>query len=578
MTSSRNSEDIVTQICGNFGKWQLKTLIFVCLCKIPATWFMACISFTAPVPQTAEFLCIPAEKDSQHHTLRPAEMWLKNHQPPASKESWEKTDREFFINQCYTHRLVSPATDVINSSDYEWKISPSNKSYLFGNSDAVQTVEVPCEQFEHRVEYKSLVTQFDLVCSREMLVSLTQAFHALGGLIGGIMAMNILKYISPKRLMMFGIIGQIICGNLTGLVSTFILHVYYRCLTSVFCSFMMASGQAIVNDITSGKERTIINILSELFASIALILLPGVHMYCDSWTHLYIVISSSLLLFIIPQRFITDSPRWHLKQGNLDETLKILTQAAAINCRKIPNDVLSRLEQKSWQMRNSRSPSYWSIWDGKTPRRFIFMLHWNWSVSVVIYTVMILMIRLLGVKYMHVNTFCLGFAEMLGIAMGLYMFLYSKRHWLHSGCLLIFAGVTTYLIWLSPDGVKESRKAGYELLFWIILKMLNSAVLVVLTTRTGEMVAPEKRPSLMLSTGCFSRFWLTVVPFTLVVGKIHYLLPMTMFATAAISSGAMMCYFNRHFQTTEAKANIVPTQTCAYRKRSSLLFEGSENI
>lgn len=92
----------------------------------------------------------------------------------------------------------------------------------------------------------------------------------------------------------------------------------------------------------------------------------------------------------------------------MNETLRILSEAATINCREIPNDVLSRLEQKSWQMRNSRPPSYWTIWDGKTPRRFIVMLHWNWSVSVVVYTVMILMIRLLGVKYMHVNTFCLG--------------------------------------------------------------------------------------------------------------------------------------------------------------------------
>ncbi|XP_061394450.1 solute carrier family 22 member 3-like [Musca vetustissima] len=570
MTSSPNSEDIITQITGNFGKWQLKTLIFICLCKIPATWFMACISFTAPVPQTSEFLCIPAERDVDHHTIRPAEMWLKHQNETTTNttnELLEKTDREFFIDQCYSYRLA----DSINLTEYEWKITPNNQSNWFGNSEVV---EVPCEQFEHRAEYKSLVTQFDLVCSREMLVSLTQAFHALGGLIGGLIALNILKYISPKRLMMIGIVGQIICGNLTGLVSTFILHVYYRCLTSVFCSFMTTSGQVIVSDITSGKQRTIILVLSEMFASIALILLPGVSMYCDSWTYLYIAISSSLLLFIIPHRFITDSPRWHLKQGHIDETLKILSKAASINCRQIPSDVMPRLEQKSWQMKNSRMPSYWTIWDGKTPRRFIFMLHWNWSVSMVIYTVMILMIRLLGVKYMHVNTFCLGFAEILGIAMGLYIIMYTRKHWLHSGWLLILGGVTTYFIWLSPDGIKESRKAGYELCFWLILKMLNSAVLIVLTTRTAEMVSIEKRPMLMLSTGCFSRFWLTVVPFTLVVGKIHYLLPMTMFATAAISSGIMLCYFNRHFQNADVKPTIVPAKSCTYRKRSSLLFGG----
>lgn len=40
-------------------------------------------------------------------------------------------------------------------------------------------------------------------------------------------------------------LGQIMCGNLTGLVSTFYLHVYFRCLTSLFCAFMYTAGQVI---------------------------------------------------------------------------------------------------------------------------------------------------------------------------------------------------------------------------------------------------------------------------------------------------------------------------------------------
>ncbi|XP_075146072.1 solute carrier family 22 member 3-like [Haematobia irritans] len=550
MTANDNGRDVVAEIIGNFGKWQLKTIIFVFLCKIPATWFMACISFTAPVPLKSEYYCI-SQYNNDTKDLSMAKMSsLYGHQ-----EVLETTDREFLIDQCYYTPI-----------DLQ-----GNRSTNLDNSQN----RLPCEEFQHRADYLSLVMQFDLLCSREMLVSLTQAFHALGGLVGGLLALHFLESIRPKHLMLIGMIGQIICGNLTGLVSTFILHVFYRCLTSVFCSFMMTAGQVIVTDITSGRERMITTILSELFASIGLMILPGVTMYCDSWNSLYVAISSSLLVFIIPLRWITESPRWLLKHGHIDETMKILLQSAQINHKDIPLDLQTRLNQQSWELENSRTHLYWTIWDGKTPRHFIALLHWIWSVAVVIYTVMILMIRLLGVKYMHVNTFCLGFVEMLGIGMGLYIVLYTRRHWLISGCLMIFAGLTTYLLWLSPNNVKESRKAAYELLFWLILKMLNSASLVVLTACTGQMVSPEKRPMLMLSAGCFSRFWLTVVPFTLVVGKIHYLLPMTMFATAAISNGIIMCYFNRHFQkNVNAKpAKMISMPISQYRKRSSLLFE-----
>uniref|UniRef100_A0A1I8Q968 Major facilitator superfamily (MFS) profile domain-containing protein n=2 Tax=Stomoxys calcitrans TaxID=35570 RepID=A0A1I8Q968_STOCA len=553
MTSSADC-DVVAEITGNFGKWQLRTIIFIFLCKIPATWFTACISFTAPVPLTKEYFCIPPVTNGANSSM-PRSLY-------GAKEALEKTDREFYIDQCY----YTPPEDQhgLNNSDNNSKQLSYEK-------------RIPCDEFEHRAEYSSLVMQFDLVCSREMLVALTQAFHALGGLVGGLIALNIMDFVSPKRLMLIGMFGQIVCGNLTGLVPTFILHVFYRCVTSVFCAFMVVSGKVIVSDITFGRQRMITNTLSDLFASIGLILLPGVTLYCDSWNSLYIAISSSLLLFIIPHRWITDSPRWLLKQGHINETLQILVQSARINNKEIPLDVATRLEQQSWDLQQGKKHLYWTIWDGKTPRRFIALLHWLWAVSVVIYTVMILMIRLLGVKHMHVNTFCLGLAEMLGIAMGLYIILYTRRHWLCSGWLMIIAGVTTYFIWLSPNNVKESRKAGYELLFWLILKMLNSAVLVVLTACSGQMVAPEKRPMLMLSTGCFSGFWLTVVPFTLVIGKIHYLLPMTMFATAAVSSGIIMCYFNTYFQKNvnakPSRTMLIPPQSLVNHKPTSLIEE-----
>lgn len=165
MTSS-DSHDVVTQITGGFGKWQLRSLIFIFLCKIPATWFMACISFTAPVPQVAEYFCIPDGQNDRNATSQ----WKK---PFPLRELEEKTDREFYIDQCYYPYRRLDSADPLNNST-----SPELKA---------------CEQFEHNAEYESLVTQFDLVCSREMLVSLTQAFHALGGLIGGLLALHILK-------------------------------------------------------------------------------------------------------------------------------------------------------------------------------------------------------------------------------------------------------------------------------------------------------------------------------------------------------------------------------------------------
>lgn len=50
---------------------------------------------------------------------------------------------------------------------------------------------------------------------------------------------------SPKSVMLFGMIAQIVCGNLTGLVKTYELHVFFRCLSAVSCAQMYTAGQMI---------------------------------------------------------------------------------------------------------------------------------------------------------------------------------------------------------------------------------------------------------------------------------------------------------------------------------------------
>lgn len=51
--------------------------------------------------------------------------------------------------------------------------------------------------------------------------------------------------ISPRRIMLIGMITQIICGNLTGLVTIFEVHVFFRCLSAACCAIMLTGGSTI---------------------------------------------------------------------------------------------------------------------------------------------------------------------------------------------------------------------------------------------------------------------------------------------------------------------------------------------
>ncbi|XP_037728838.1 solute carrier family 22 member 19 isoform X1 [Drosophila subpulchrella] len=551
--------DVVEQVNGSFGRWQLRTILLIFLCKIPSAWFTAIIIYTAPYPWKGELVCHPAEwnesRSRAEHISQIYPLW----------QDARSTDRLFNVDVCNAYS-DSLARGFVRSHGRQWNASESKEP------DAQSSL--PCEHVEHMTDYRSLIIQFDLICSRRVLVAVTQSFHALGALIGGLMAYSALKIISPRRLMLLGMIGQIFCGNLTGLVDTYQLHIYFRCLTSIFCALMYTSGQFILNDITSGQARIIVITLSELFWSMGLVLLPAISIYFDDWSYLYVAISSSLIVLVWLHRWIADSPRWLLQHQRIESALRQLLESATYNNRKVPLtlDVQLTVYANDLEQMAKKKPGYCQIWDGETKRSQLLYIHWIWGCAMVLYNIILLMIRNLGAQQVHVNTAALGFAEMVGVFVGLYLILYTRRHWRWAGNLMIIAGLSTYLIWLLPETERNSRRVGLELVFWFILKVANSASIAVLTTCTSEIVSKEKRVLLLLSVISFSRMCLVFCPLLSCLTVIHHLVPITILATIGWIYGLALRRLNRYYWNTEQpQMSQVPTPN-TYRRQSAIIL------
>lgn len=167
--------DVIGKVCGDFGKWQLRAIILIFLTKIPSSWFMACIIYTAPAPKHGEFFCKPPTNVIlPNHTE-----WIKISHP--IKE--EADDKEFAIDFCNVYDDAREHVDqYLHSAEY------LQERRKYRNSSII-----PCDEFEHHADYHSLITQFDLVCSRDILVAVTQSFHLLGVLLGGIITTKLLE-------------------------------------------------------------------------------------------------------------------------------------------------------------------------------------------------------------------------------------------------------------------------------------------------------------------------------------------------------------------------------------------------
>lgn len=155
--------DTVSELIGDWGPWQRRTVILIYLCKIPSAWFMACIIFTAPVPKPGEVSCYQPESKS----VFTQNTWTE------SQNSWTEPQS---IGQ----------KDVI-STDFCMKLNSTYDDAEDGNK------YVPCTSFEFDTPFETTITKFNLVCSRAILISTSQFFHLFGVITGGILATKLME-------------------------------------------------------------------------------------------------------------------------------------------------------------------------------------------------------------------------------------------------------------------------------------------------------------------------------------------------------------------------------------------------
>lgn len=163
--------DVIGEILDNCRLWQLRTIFIIYLTKIPTAFFMACIVYTAPVPQRVPIFC----KDvSNVHTLTT----IKH---PSVVSVF---DKEFDLSYCDTFADIKDHANMhYGNENYEMPWTIPNLTHTRMDVNNHSNV-IPCNLFNVKSELS--VTMFDIVCSRGGLVIVTQGMHLVGIFLSGI--------------------------------------------------------------------------------------------------------------------------------------------------------------------------------------------------------------------------------------------------------------------------------------------------------------------------------------------------------------------------------------------------------
>ncbi|XP_071696880.1 organic cation/carnitine transporter 4-like [Rutidosis leptorrhynchoides] len=198
-------------------------------------------------------------------------------------------------------------------------------------------------------EGMSTVAEWGLVCDQKYKVGLVQALFFCGCMLGA----GIFGHLSDSKLGRKGSLTLVcilnsIFGLLTSISSNYWTYALLRLLTGFsagstgLCAFVLATEPVGPN------KRGIVGMSTFYFYSIGLALLSGIAYTFQSWRSLYIassIPSIFFVFFILP--FISESPRWYLIRGKVDQAMQTMHKIAKSNGNHIPENVYITLDEET---------------------------------------------------------------------------------------------------------------------------------------------------------------------------------------------------------------------------------------
>ncbi|KAJ8343528.1 hypothetical protein SKAU_G00308570 [Synaphobranchus kaupii] len=228
--------------------------------------------------------------------------------------------------------------------------------------------------YDTSVYTSSIVSDFDLVCDKGNFVVVAQTTFMASILLGSFIFGPLAESFGRKRAVQISIVLMAVFTVGTALSPNF--YAYQAALFFVGVSY----GGYRINSIVLATEwiglaqRTYPSALCQLFSAIGQCLLAGIAYFFRDWRTAQLIIASPLAPVIIYIWLVPESARWLLDRGKTEEAEKVILMVAAVNRRKIPDNILEKVV-------NNKKGNRGTIRDLFTSpllRKYLFTVLFSW--------------------------------------------------------------------------------------------------------------------------------------------------------------------------------------------------------
>ncbi|KAK4883227.1 hypothetical protein RN001_006546 [Aquatica leii] len=339
--------DILEKIIGGFGIWQFKITLLLSLLKIPSAWTQLSIVFIAP---HVEFWCKPPNEFAN----LPVHKWKS---------------------------IIAIADDQFNNNTY--KSSCYMKNVVNNNTN---TTILPCIWgYEYNKTYvsSSIITEWDLVCEKQIMVEITQTTTMLGILLGMLMFGAAADTFGRRNVLLVAIMLHILCGLLSTISPWYSIFLFFKFLSAWASSGLISISFVMCLEVVAGSWRTSVSILTLIPWGLGYSILAIIAYFVRDWRYLQLAQFISCFFFFSYYWLIPESPRWLLTVNRKKEAIEILKQAAIENKKDV--DGINKMVKEYKEDIKADSVSIIHIFRYSILRKRALILSLKWFTNGIVY-------------------------------------------------------------------------------------------------------------------------------------------------------------------------------------------------
>ncbi|XP_032522611.2 solute carrier family 22 member 6-A-like [Danaus plexippus] len=212
----------------------------------------------------------------------------------------------------------------------------------------------------------TIISEWDLVCERSWLTSLTQMMLQLGVLLGSILFGFFSDRYGRRKTLLLSVVGLIVFGFAVSFSPDYITFTTLRFLLGVATAGTMVVSFVLIMETIGPKYREVCGCLFQLPFIIGHATMPIFAFYNRSWDSYSLAMAVPPLIYLVFFFTAPESPRWLISMGKTDQASRVVTKVAEMN--KLPTtkveETIKSLSEEIRSKATTVKPHYGDLFRG----------------------------------------------------------------------------------------------------------------------------------------------------------------------------------------------------------------------